>query len=72
MYVKPEAAITVLELLMMNGVSLKHVEQLGNFAIINSTTRSHLVGYFYTIPQHFCFVRWQAYQPVKHPGISVS
>jgi len=28
---------------------LKHVEQLRNIGIINSTTRSHLVGYFYTI-----------------------
>jgi len=27
----------------------KHVEQLRNIGIINSTTRSHLVGYFYTI-----------------------
>jgi hypothetical protein len=27
----------------------KHVEQLRNTGIINSTTRSHLVGYFYTI-----------------------
>jgi hypothetical protein len=25
----------------------KHVEQLRNTGIINSTTRSHLVGYFY-------------------------
>jgi len=28
---------------------LKHVEQLRNIGIINSTTWSHLVGYFYTI-----------------------
>ena len=28
---------------------LKHVEQLRNIGTINSTTRSHLVGYFYTI-----------------------
>jgi len=27
----------------------KHVERLGNIGIINSTTRLHLVGYFYTI-----------------------
>ena len=27
----------------------KHVEQLRNTGIINSTTQSHLVGYFYTI-----------------------
>jgi len=27
----------------------KRVEQLRNIGIINSTTRSHLVGYFYTI-----------------------
>jgi hypothetical protein len=27
----------------------KHVEQLRNIGIINSTTRSHLVGYFYKI-----------------------
>jgi len=27
----------------------KHVEQLRNTGIINSTTRSHLVGYFYKI-----------------------
>ena len=27
----------------------KHVQQLRNIGIINSTTRSHLVGYFYTI-----------------------
>jgi hypothetical protein len=27
----------------------KHVEQLRNAGIISSTTRSHLVGYFYTI-----------------------
>jgi hypothetical protein len=46
-YVKPEAAITVFELLMMSGVS--HVEQLRSIGIINSTTWSHLVGYFYTI-----------------------
>ena len=27
----------------------KHVEQLRNIGIINSTTRSHLIGYFYKI-----------------------
>jgi len=27
----------------------EHVEQLRNIGIINSTTRSHLVGYFYKI-----------------------
>jgi hypothetical protein len=27
----------------------KHVEQLKNIEIINSTTRSHLVDYFYNI-----------------------
>jgi len=27
----------------------KHVEQLRNIGIINSTIRSHLVGYFYKI-----------------------
>ena len=46
-YVKPEAAITVFELLMVSG-ALKHVERL-NIGIINSTTWSHLVGYFYMI-----------------------
>jgi hypothetical protein len=40
-HVKPEAAITVFELLMMGGVS-----PLRNIGIINSTTRSHLVGSF--------------------------
>jgi len=34
---------------MMGGVSLKHVEQLRIIGIINSTTRSHLVGSFYKI-----------------------
>jgi hypothetical protein len=32
----------------------KHVEQLRNIGIINSTTRLHLVDYFYTIPL-MCF-----------------
>jgi hypothetical protein len=44
--VKPEAAITVFELLMMGGVSPKHVEQLRNIEIINSTTLFHLDGSF--------------------------
>jgi len=49
-YVKPEAATTVFELMMMEAVCRwKHVEQLRNIGIINSTTRSHVVGYFYTI-----------------------
>ena len=48
-YVKPEAAITVFELLMMSDLSSENVEQLRNFVVINSTIRSHLVGYFYTI-----------------------
>jgi hypothetical protein len=48
-YVKPEAAITVFELLMMAVCRPKHVEQLRNIGIINSTTRSHLVGSFYEI-----------------------
>ena len=34
---------------MMDGVSLKHVEQLRNTGIINSTTRLHFVGSFYEI-----------------------
>jgi len=52
-YVKPEAAITLFELLMMGGVSpAKHVEQLRNIGIINSSTRSHLVGSFYEITMH--------------------
>jgi len=34
---------------MMSDVLLKIVEQLRNTGIINSTTRSHLVGYFYKI-----------------------
>jgi hypothetical protein len=47
-YVKPEAAITGFDLLMMGGVCRpKHVEQLRNIGIINSTTWLHLVGSFY-------------------------
>jgi len=34
---------------MMSGVSLENAELLINTGIINSTTRSRLVGYFYTI-----------------------
>ena len=30
----------------------KHVEQLRSIGIINSNTRSHLVGHFYTICTH--------------------
>ena len=49
-YVKPEAAITVFELLMRWAMCRpKHVEQLKNFEIINSATRLHLVGSFYEI-----------------------
>jgi len=56
-YVKPEASdntdiqpkITVFELLIMGAVSRKHVEQLKNIGLINSTTRLHLVGSFYEI-----------------------
>jgi hypothetical protein len=48
-YVKPEAAITVFELLMIGCVSSKHVEQLRNIGIIDSTKRLHLVGSFYEI-----------------------
>jgi len=33
----------------------KHVEQLRNTGIINSTTRSHLVGYFYKIKKKSFF-----------------
>jgi hypothetical protein len=50
-YVISEAAITVFELLMMGGMSPKHVEQLRNIGIINSTTRLRLVDSFYEI--HF-------------------
>jgi len=48
-YVKPEGAITVLSSWWRAVCLSKHVEQLRNTGIINSTTRSHLVGYFYTI-----------------------
>jgi hypothetical protein len=48
------------ELLMMSGVSLEHVEQLSNIGIINSTTKSHLVGYIYKIyvMMHGCMNIW--------------
>ena len=37
----------------------KHVEQLRNIGIINSTTRSHLFGHFYTIYRKFsCWFTW--------------
>jgi len=36
-------------LLNQEFLSSKHFEQLRNTGIINSATRSHLVGYFYTI-----------------------
>jgi len=49
-YVKPEAAITIFELLMMGGQP-KHVEQLRNTGIINYTTQFHLVGSFYEISE---------------------
>ena len=32
----------------------QHFEQLRNIGIINSTTRSHLVGYFYTRCTYMC------------------
>jgi hypothetical protein len=48
-YVKPEAEITVLSSWWWAMCHSKHVEQLRSTGIINCTTRSHLVGYFYTI-----------------------
>jgi hypothetical protein len=48
-YVKPEATITVFELLMMGGVSPETCWAIKNTGIINSTTRLHLVGSFYEI-----------------------
>jgi len=48
-YVKPEAAITVLSSWWRAVCRPKHVEQLRNTGIINSNTRSHLVGSFYEI-----------------------
>jgi hypothetical protein len=47
--VKPEAAITVFDLLMMSGVSLETCSAIKNIGIINSTTRPHHVAYFYKI-----------------------
>jgi hypothetical protein len=44
--VKPEAANTVFELLMMSDVSLETCKAIRNAGIINSNTLSHLVGYF--------------------------
>jgi len=46
-YVKPEAAITVFELLMMGGVSPETCWAIKKIGIINSTTRLHLVGSSY-------------------------
>ena len=43
----------------------KHVEQLRNIGIINSTTRSHLVGYFCTI-----YVRIHYVQNVEFEKVS--
>jgi hypothetical protein len=48
-YVKPEASITVLELLMMSGLSLETCWAIKNIGIINSRKWLHLVGYFYMI-----------------------
>jgi len=48
-YVKPEAAIRVLCSWWWAVCRSKHVEQLSNIGIINSTTRLHLVGYFYKL-----------------------
>jgi hypothetical protein len=45
-YVKPEAAITVFSSLWWAMCPPKHIEQLRNIGIINSTTRLHLVGSF--------------------------
>ena len=47
--VKPEAAITFLRSWWWAVCIPKHVEQLRNTGIINSTTRLHLVGSFYEI-----------------------
>jgi len=45
-HVKPEAANTVFELLMMSDVSLETCSAIRNVGVINSNTWSHLVGYF--------------------------
>jgi len=45
-YVKPEAANTVFELLMMSNVSPETCWAIRNVEIINSNKWSHLVGYF--------------------------
>jgi len=46
-YVKPEAANTVFELLMMSDVSMETCWAIRNVGIIDSNTWSHLVGYVY-------------------------
>jgi hypothetical protein len=48
-YLKPEAAVTVFELLLMGGVSPETRWAIKNNGIINSTAKSHLVGSFYEI-----------------------
>ena len=55
--VKPEAAITVFELLMMSGVSLKHVEQLRNTGITNSTTGRILLVIYIRFKSNFLVKR---------------
>jgi hypothetical protein len=55
-YVKPEAAITVLSSWWWAVWSPKHVEQLRNTGIINSTTRLHLTGSLYEIRDPLCTV----------------
>jgi len=44
-YIKPDAADTVFELLMMSDVSLETCWKIKNVGIINSNIWSHLVGY---------------------------
>jgi hypothetical protein len=46
-YVKPEAAITVMSSCFWAVCRPKHVEQLRNIGIMNSTTQLHLIGFFY-------------------------
>jgi hypothetical protein len=48
-FYKVGSSLSLHVLLNQEFLSSKHVEQLRNIGIINSTTRSHLVGYFYTI-----------------------
>jgi hypothetical protein len=43
------------ELLMMGVCRPKHVQQLRNIGIINSTTRLHFVGSFYEIYIYLCY-----------------